>query len=117
MIQSKFQENRQMMNNGAEKMLKNQILSLGNRDDAVRKLMWTRFIAFVRLVKTGHKMPLPPPGYEDLSCELQTLADTFKRLTAYNYSVFGEYYEKILNELSNSTEPESQSMNSNSSSK
>lgn len=101
--------------NEAENMLKNQILSLGNRDDAIRKLMWTRLIAFIRLVKAGNTMPPAPPGYGDLYNALQTLANTFNRLTAYNYSVFGDYYEEISSELSNSTETESQSINPNTS--
>lgn len=54
----------------------------------------------MRLVKTNKTLPPVPPGYNDISDELQTLANTFKRLTVYNYSVFGEHCEKILDELS-----------------
>lgn len=41
-------------------------------------------------------MPPPPPGYVDFKGELETLATAFKRLLTYNYSVFGEYYVKVL---------------------
>lgn len=102
-IVSKLQEKDQVLSNDSENALKDQILSLSKQDAAVRKLMWRRLIAYVRLVKTNKIVPPVPPGYTDISEELQTFASTFKRLTVYNYSVFGEHCEKLLDELSKST--------------
>lgn len=99
-IVSKLQEKEQVLTVDSENALKDQILSLSNKEAAVRKLMWRRLIAYVRLVKTNKTLPPVPPGYTDISDELQTLANTFKRLTVYNYSVFGEHCEKLLDELS-----------------
>lgn len=99
-IVSKMQEKDQILTAESENTLKEQILSLSKKEAPVRKLMWRRLIAYVRLVKTNKTLPPVPPGYNDISDELQTLANTFKRLTVYNYSVFGEHCEKILDELS-----------------
>lgn len=102
-ILTKLREKEQILSEDIEKALKDQILSLSNIEAPVRKLMWKRLIAYMRLVKTNKILPPVPPGYNDLSDELQSLANTFKRLTAYNYSVFGEHLEKMLDELSKST--------------
>lgn len=96
-----MQEKDQVLTSESENTLKDQIISLSNKDGPVRKLMWRRLVAYVRLVKTNKTLPPVPPGYNDISDELQTLANTFKRLTVYNYSVFGEHCEKILDEISN----------------
>lgn len=104
-----MQEKEQILSEESEKTLKDQILSLSNKEAPVRKLMWRRLIAYVRLVKTNKTLPPVPPGYTDLTDELQTLASTFKRLTVYNYSVFGEHCEKMLDDLTKpSTTTESQ---------
>lgn len=97
---TKLQEKDQILTSESENTLKDQIMSLCNKEAPVRKLMWRRLIAYVRLVKTNKTLPPVPPGYTDMSDELQSLANTFKRLTVYNYSVFGEHCEKILDELS-----------------
>lgn len=99
MIVAKLQEKDQVLTNESENTLKSQVLSLSNKEAPVRKLMWRRLIAYVRLVKTNKTLPPVPPGYTDISDELQSLANTFKRLTVYNYSVFGDHCEKILDEL------------------
>lgn len=99
-IVSKLEEKNQVLTADSENTLKDQILSLSNNDAPVRKLMWRRLVAYVRLVKTNKTVPDVPPGYTDISEDLQTLASTFKLLTAYNYSVFGEHCEKLLDELS-----------------
>lgn len=88
-----------MLSAESETVLKEQIMSLANKDAPVRNLMWKRLIAYVRLVKTGKTLPPAPPGYTDLTEELQSLASKFKRLTFYNYSVFGEHCEKLLDEI------------------
>lgn len=110
-IVAKMQEKEQILSTDTENTLKDQILSLSNKEAPVRKLMWRRLVAYVRLVKTNKSVPPVPPGYTDLTEELQTLASTFKRLTVYNYSVFGDHCEKLLDELTtkpSSTTTESQ---------
>lgn len=99
-IVTKLQENEQTLSADSENVLKEQILSLAKEDSPVRKLIWKRLTAYVRLVKTGKTLPPVPPGYTDVTEQLQSLASTFKRLTVYNYSVFGEHCEKILEDLS-----------------
>lgn len=99
-IVAKLQEKDQVLTTESENTLKSQVLSLSNKEAPVRKLMFRRLIAYIRLVKTNKTLPPVPPGYTDVSDELQSLANTFKRLTVYNYSVFGEHCEKILEELS-----------------
>lgn len=99
-IVTKLQENEQTLSADSENVLKEQILSLAKEDSPVRKLMWKRLMAYVRLVKSGKTLPPVPPGYTDVTEQLQSLASTFKRLTIYNYSVFGEHCEKILEDLS-----------------
>lgn len=99
-ITSKLQEEDENLTSENENTLKDQILLLANEDGAVRKLMWKRLIAYVRLVKLNPIIPPVPPGYTDITEELQTLANTFRRLTVYNYSVFGDHCEKLLEGLS-----------------
>lgn len=98
-----MQEKDQVLTAESETTLKDQILSLAKKEAPVRNLMWRRLIAYVRLVKTNKSLPPVPPGYTDISDEVQSLANTFKRLTVYNYSVFGEHFEKILDDLSKSS--------------
>lgn len=98
-----MQEKDQVLTADSENTLKEQILSLANKEAPVRKLIWRRLVAYVRLVKTNKIVPPVPPGYTDLSDELQSLASTFKRLTVYNYSVFGEHCEKLLDDLTKPT--------------
>lgn len=98
-----MQEKDQVLTAESETTLKDQILSLAKKEAPVRNLMWRRLIAYVRLVKTNKSLPPVPPGYTDIIDEVQSLANTFKRLTVYNYSVFGEHFEKILDDLSKSS--------------
>lgn len=112
-----MQEKEQILSEDSEKTLKDQILSLSSKEAPVRKLMWKRLVAYVRLVKTNKTVPPVPPGYTDLTEELQTLASTFKRLTVYNYSVFGDHCDKILDDLtkpSNTTESQTEATTSTS---
>lgn len=95
-----MQEKEQVLSTDTENTLKDQILSLSNKEAPVRKLMWRRLTAYVRLVKTNKTVPPVPPGYTDLTEDLQNVASTFKRLTVYNYSVFGDHCEKLLDDLS-----------------
>lgn len=112
-IVTKLQEKEQVLSTESENVLKDQIVSLANKDSPVRKLMWKRLVAYVRLVKSGKTLPPVPPGYTDITDNLQALATSFKRLTIYNYSVFGEHCEKILEQLSQPTTENSSNANAN----
>lgn len=68
-----MQERDQVLTSESENTLKEQILSLSNKEAPVRKLMWRRLVAYVRLVKTNKTLPPVPPGYNDISDELQSL--------------------------------------------
>lgn len=61
-IVTKLQEKEQTLSVDSENTLKDQILSLSNKEAPVRKLMWRRLIAYVRLVKTNKLVPPVPPG-------------------------------------------------------
>lgn len=100
-IVSHLEKKNQELDGESENTLKQQIVSLANEESPVRQLMWKRLVAYVRLVKSGKTLPPAPPGYTDLNDELQTLASTFKRITVYNYSVFGEHCEKLLDQMTN----------------
>lgn len=107
---SHLEKNNQELDSESENTLKQQITSLAKKESPVRQLMWKRLIAYVRLVKTGKLLPPAPPGYIDLNDELQSLASTFKRITVYNYSVFGEHCEQLLDQMSsNSTSASAES--------
>lgn len=90
----------------SETKLKQQIMGLSKKDSPVRSLMWKRLLTYVRLVKTTKAGVPPPPGYVDLADELESFAVAFKRITIYNYSVFGEHFEKMLDEIRNKMDKE-----------
>lgn len=90
----------QELDGAVEMTLKQQITSLSKKNSPVRQLMWNRLVAYVRLVKAGTTLPPAPPGFTDFNDDLQSLANQFKRLTVYNYSVFGEHMEKLLAQMS-----------------
>lgn len=95
-IAKHLKEKDQELDAATETTIKNQILLLTKKESPVRQLMWKRLLAYVRLVKLNKIVPPVPPGYGDFSDELQAFASAFKRITVYNYSVFGEHYENIL---------------------
>lgn len=106
-IVSKMEENSKILAEDIQGALKDSILSLTRKDSPIRSFMWGQLIAYLRLAKMNRILPPVPPGYTDVNNELQTLANTFKRFTVYNYSVFGDHYEMILDELFKSTESKS----------
>lgn len=109
-IVSKLEENGKMLAEDIEGALKDSVFSLARKDSSLRSFMWGQLIAYLRLAKMNRILPPVPPGYTDVNNELQTLANTFKRFTVYNYLVCGDHYETILDELFKSSTPtESQS--------
>lgn len=97
-IGKKLQEKNEQLDSESEAIIKNQLFQLTKKDSPVRSLMWKRLLAYIRLIRSNNTMPPVPPGFGDLTDELQSVANAFKRITIYNYSVFGEQYEKILDE-------------------
>lgn len=115
-LTKKFQEKDQELDAASETTIKSQIIGLAKKDSAVRLLMWKRLLAYVRLVKANKITPPVPPGFGECADELQSLANTFKRITIYNYSVFGEQYEKILDQAVTTTADDASNSASSSSS-
>lgn len=48
------------------------------------------------MVMRAQAAPPPPPGFTDFVDELELFV-AFRRITVYNYMVFGEFYHKVLN--------------------
>ncbi|XP_055617620.1 T-complex protein 11-like protein 1 isoform X2 [Toxorhynchites rutilus septentrionalis] len=82
-----------------ESTLKNQILQIAKKESPVRNLMWKRLLAYTQLVlRTNNPIPVPP-GFQEFGEEVESLATAFKRISFYNYAVYGEYYHEILNKV------------------
>lgn len=47
------------------------------------------------MVYKTQSTPPPPPGFADFADELELFV-AFRRITVYNYMVFGEFYHKVL---------------------
>ncbi|XP_073828806.1 T-complex protein 11-like protein 1 [Musca autumnalis] len=90
-------ENQSTMDSEAENMIRMQIKQIANRDAPVRQLMWKRLQTYFRLaLRSKGGLPPPPPGYVDFKDELESYTAALKRVVAYNHSVFGEYFLRIL---------------------
>ncbi|XP_067639226.1 T-complex protein 11-like protein 1 isoform X2 [Eurosta solidaginis] len=90
-------EGQMVMDANTENMLKSQIMQSGNKESPVRILMWKRFQTYFRLaMRSRAGLPPPPPGYADFKDELEAYCTALKRVIAYNHSVFGEYFMKLL---------------------
>lgn len=83
-----------------ELTLKNHILKISDVENApVRALMWKRLLTYIQLImKTNGVIP-PPPGFTELGEELESIGAAFKRVTYYNYAVYGEFYQDILKKI------------------
>ncbi|KAK0044588.1 T-complex protein 11-like protein 1 [Biomphalaria pfeifferi] len=81
--------------------LKGQILSLGSRENTVRRLMITRLMEFIREGMTGKQLNSlrVPKGCTVVQEEVSQVLGNFLRLTSHNRSVFGEQYSQILGQL------------------
>ncbi|XP_011205138.2 T-complex protein 11-like protein 1 isoform X1 [Bactrocera dorsalis] len=90
-------ENQPIMDTNTEDLLKSQIMQAGNKDSPVGQLMWKRFQTYFRLaLRSRAGLPPPPPGYADFQDELEAYTTALKRVIAYNHSVFGEYFMRVL---------------------
>lgn len=85
----------------AESSLKSHIEQIASVETSpVRALMWKRITAYVQLILRSNNAIPPPPGFLDFVDELEALGNAFKRVTYYNYAVYGEYYHDILSKIS-----------------
>lgn len=88
-----------LMDEATETALKTQTLQIAEPESAVRNLLWKRFLAYIRLILRSNQ-PVPvPPGYLDYADEVGNFATAFKRVTYYNYAVYREYYNEMLDKI------------------
>jgi T-complex protein 11 len=84
----------------AESSLKSHITKIASSETSpVRQLMWKRLTTYIQLVLRSNAGIPPPPGFLDFMDELEALGNAFKRVTYYNYAVYGEYYHDILSKI------------------
>lgn len=84
----------------SEASLKTHVTQIAHKPDtAVRALMWKRLTAYVQLVLRSNVSIPPPPGFLEFTEELENFTTAFKRVTYYNYAVYGDYYHDILNKI------------------
>ncbi|EAT47425.1 AAEL001446-PA, partial [Aedes aegypti] len=97
-IVTRLQElNQSKLDEPVESALKTQILQIAKKESPVRNLMWKRLLTYIQLVlRTNSSIPAPP-GFQEFADEIESLATAFKRISYYNYAVYGEYYHEILN--------------------
>lgn len=87
-----------------ETSLKAHIMKIANIDESpVRKLMWKRLFTYIQLVLRSNVAIPPPPGFQEFTDELEALGQAFRRVTYYNYAVYNEYYNEIVNRLSSTS--------------
>lgn len=60
-------------------------------------ILGKRLLVYMKLSQRNKSLPATPPGYTDFNDDMQQFAIAFKRLTGYNYTVFGEHFHEILN--------------------
>lgn len=85
-----------------EASLKSHIMKIASSEESpVRALMWKRLTTYIQLILRSNVGIPPPPGFMDFVDELEGLGNAFKRVTYYNYAVYGEYYHDILSKIGN----------------
>lgn len=83
-----------------EASLKTHIMKIASTETSpVRALMWKRLTTYIQLVLRANAEVSPPPGFLDFAVELEALGNAFKRVTYYNYAVYGEYYHDIFSKI------------------
>lgn len=88
------------MDDEAESNLKTHIMKIASAETSpVRALMWKRLTTYIQLILRSNVGIPPPPGFLDFVDELEALGNAFKRVTYYNYAVYGEYYHDILSKI------------------
>lgn len=100
MINKRLEElSQSLLDEQAEVTLKSHVMQIVKPDAPVRALMWKRLTAYIQLVLRSNAPIPPPPGFLEFGEELENLGTAFKRVTYYNYAVYGEYYHDILNKI------------------
>jgi hypothetical protein len=90
------------MDEETETNLKIHIMKIASIETSpVRSLFWKRLTTYIQLILRSNVGIPPPPGFVDFVDELEALGNAFKRVTYYNYAVYGEYYHDILSKISN----------------
>lgn len=87
------------LDEATENTLKTQILQIAKKESPVRNLLWKRLLVYVLLVLRSNNPVPAPPGFQEFADDLESLASAFKRISYYNYAVYGEYYHEILNKV------------------
>lgn len=83
-----------------ESSLKSHITQIASIETSpVRTLMWKRLTTYIQLILRSNSGIPPPPGFVEFVDELEGLGNAFKRVTYYNYAVYGEYYHDILGKI------------------
>lgn len=83
----------------SETTLKTHVSQIVKLDTPVRSLMWKRLTSYILLIlRSNVKIPAPP-GFTEFEEELDNFGTAFKRVTYYNYAVYGEYYHDILRKI------------------
>ncbi|XP_055683240.1 T-complex protein 11-like protein 1 isoform X2 [Lutzomyia longipalpis] len=87
------------LESATEDTLKTQILQAARKDSPVRGLIWKRFTTYLRMCLYSKSLPPTPPGFMEFANELEAVSNSFKSLTSYNYSVYGEVYQEMLTKI------------------
>lgn len=99
-LEKRLQEVQKTLDEETESTVKAHILKVADPEASpVRKLMWKRLFTYIQLVLRSNVAIPPPPGYQDFAEELEHLGQAFRRVTYYNYAVYNEYYNEIVNKL------------------
>jgi hypothetical protein len=91
--------NQNAMDEQAEATLKSHVTQIVKPDTPVRALMWKRLTTYVQLILRSNAPIPPPPGFVDFGDEMENFGTAFKRITYYNYAVYGDYYHDILKKI------------------
>lgn len=83
----------------SETTLKTHVSQIVKLDTPVRSLMWKRLTSYILLILRSNVKIQAPPGFTEFEEELDNFGTAFKRVTYYNYAVYGEYYHDILRKI------------------
>jgi len=91
------EKNKAKLSESAVDDLKTQIASLEDPNQRIRDLLQKRIVEFCKQVIAGTMKNMQvPPGLTICKNDLGDIAGGFLRLVNYNKSVFGDYYNEII---------------------